>query len=544
MSARARVLGAFVLAMSASAPSCAPSTFANLTGGESEDRGIAPHSGQPSVDPTLEAPRPISPLSVSWVNTSRPRLRWELPKGQSGAIVELSPSRDFKPVEQVKRFVGTGEELVVPEDLEPGFWFWRLKGRTEESEGYATSPVWEVLVRGPGRHGASDVPSGGINDFNGDGEPDLNIVGVETSPEQEEFPIFMTLLGQPGGRFTPQFALWKEIYEPAMALSGALDINGDGFSDFVATLRFPSEVNPESLGHEALFVFHGGSGPGNFNLDDSQGDTFVFSFTVLPRLESAGDVDGDGYGDVVASFEETTLLTFGSTYSLRTMTPLVNYEPSRPILPFTGVDLDGDGRSDIVRGALASSEPGVVVRVTSGPSGFASSPAASNDLSAKPATAFASGDFDGDGDPEVACATTIDGLPAVCVYSAKASAMTSRSCWISDKPLPGFGESLVAADIDEDGRDEILVPSSAKILVVRHEGIGFVGEDTSFSATSLDGSFVPRLALIHPGRPGKARWAVYGADRQSLHIFLGTTILQTFEVKDDPYLTRFGEDIR
>ncbi|MBX3222663.1 MAG: VCBS repeat-containing protein [Labilithrix sp.] len=172
------------------------------------------------------------------------------------------------------------------------------------------------------------------------------------------------------------------------------------------------------------------------------------------------------------------------------------------------------------------------------------------------ATALTSGDFDGDGVTDVAFSTVVDGKPAVCAYSANSDSMTMRSCWGPDawwgegKPAPdaaaveGFGVSLAAGDLDGDGKDEILVASASGIVVLTHHGAGFTSDSTSFTATAIPGSFGSRVAMIHPGRPTKAKWAVYGADAKSINIFTGTEMTQKIDVSKDETIMSVGVSIR
>ena len=174
-----RLLLVAALALGACA---APSSYDGLAGGTKEDASVT-------------APRPVSPISVSLIASSRPRLRWDLdtntgaPATLTGAVVEMSRTRDFS--NDVKRFAAKGIELVVPEDLEPGIWFWRLKGEAGGSLGTTPSAVWEMLVRGPAAHGSSDTPTRSMVDMNGDGEPDLLVGAISNDsrrPSPSPFP--------------------------------------------------------------------------------------------------------------------------------------------------------------------------------------------------------------------------------------------------------------------------------------------------------------------------------------------------------------------
>lgn len=564
MTTPARVLRASVLAMTASAAACAPSTFDNLTGGAldapADDPIGAPHGGDARVDPSLPAPRPVSPLSVTWVNTAKPRFRWELARGTTGAVVELSRTRDFGA--EVQRFIATGGELVLPEAVEPGIWFWRLKGRGIDSEGVLSSPVWEVLVRGPGLAGASDSPNGGILDLDGNGEPDLNVVimAVGEKPEDPLVPVLFTLLGQPGGKynlFDERSAIGGALLHPDPALGGAIDVDGDGYSDTPFAEIF---TNPEDLSEKdgAVFVVHGGPTGMSTDKDRAHGYLDTPLFEELPHLDAAGDVNGDGYGDIGASFLDLGFAMLGGPKGARTMMVFAQQDRALGAAALAGgCDLDGDGLSDVVVASSDTSSPiryarGTVDRFTA-----LASPTFGGVMSVPSrASALTSGDFDGDGTTDVAFTTLVDGKPAICAYSVESESMTMRSCWGPDawwgdaEPAPddatrdGFGLSLAAGDLDGDGKDEILVASASGIVALTHHGVGFTAEGTSFEAAAIPGSFAPRVAMIHPGRPTKAKWAVYGADAKSIHVFTGTETTQKIDLSKDQYFLAVGASIR
>lgn len=564
MTTPARVLRASLLAMTASAAACAPSTFDDLTGGApvepADDTIGAPHGGDTVVDPNLPAPRPVSPLSVTWVNTAKPRFRWALAKGTTGAVVELSRTREFGA--EVRRFTATGGELVLPEAVEPGVWFWRLKGRGVDSEGVFTSPVWEVLVRGPGLAGASDAPNGGIVDLDGNGEPDLNVVimAVGEKPEDPLEPVLFTLLGQPGGKynlFDEKSAIGGLLSHPDPAIGGAIDVDGDGYSDMPFAEIFTNPDDPSER-DGAVFVVHGGPSGMSTDKDRAQGYLYTPLFETLPHLDAAGDVNGDGYGDIAASFLDVGFATLGGPKGARTMMIFAQQDPALGAAPIAGgCDLDGDGISDVV---IASSDTSSPIRYARGSvDRFAAlaSPTFGGVMSVPSrARALTSGDFDGDGKTDVAFSALVDGKPAVCAYSVESDSMTMRSCWGPDawwgdgKPAPddavaaGFGLSLAAGDLDGDGKDEILVASTSGIVALTHHGVGFTADDTSFVAAAIPGSFAPRVAMIHPGRPTKARWAVYGADAKSIHVFTGTETTQKIDLSKDQYFLAVGDSIR
>lgn len=550
---------AALLAMTTSM-ACAPSTFDNISGAptakETEAGPFNPHSSQsPSIDPNLKAPRQISPISVSWVNTLRPKLRWELAEGLTGAVVELSRTRDFKG--EVQRFVGTGSELVVPMDLAPGFWFWRLKGRANTVEGATKddSVVWEFLVRGGGPNGASDSVNGSIVDMNGDGEPDLVISDQEKNPDDEAIPprnFEWVFLARPDHTFAPWDQNGAQGWGAArldFALAGGIDVDGDGFSDLVHADLYPSPSDPKTDWGEVQT--HYGS-PTGFDFERTysvQGYVPTPMFAQLPVVQTAGDMNGDGYGDFSVSFPDHAFASLGTKMGAGPMLlfppVFVDVKPTTPNALAGGCDLDGDGFSDV---AIASTIPTSPIGYARGTherlEGLVSVTVGDIAASGK-ATALTTGDFDGNGVTEIAFSTVVKdsagaSFAAVCVYTPNTGALMADHCWKSTAALDGFGSSLVAGDLDLDGRDDIVVASTTGIVV-----IGKKKDGPGFEETPVPGKFLPNVTMIHPGRPDLARWAAIGADSKSITIFRGKSeISQVIDISTDRRIVKLGSAIR
>ena len=153
------------------------------------------------------------------------------------------------------------------------------------------------------------------------------------------------------------------------------------------------------------------------------------------------------------------------------------------------------------------------------------------------AMSFASGDFDGDGLADLAFVTTQDGKPAVCFMSAtEPEEKVNVVCHVPAAAPAGFAASIIACDVDGDGRDEVLVGSTS-------EGVDILRRTANtVLAEHLATAHGTQLATVHPGRPGAAVWAATRADGTSVAIFKGTASVTTLAPFGDA--SRFGRFVR
>jgi hypothetical protein len=559
------VSSAIVLAVVAA---CAPSTFDGLTGGEELGKKNFEHpfgndAGAP--DPSLKKrdPRPISPLSGTWVNTSRPKLTWKLEDGTSGANVELSRTRDFTNPE---KYVATGSEHTVERDLEPGIWFWRLQARSTTPDGISHDgvtygPIWEVLVRGKAKNQTKDnvAGHGGIVDLDADGVPDLMVSFRSHEPMDDtgtsfyDFPTAIGLIGVGGlgnpaafDPFDPYKLYWSDAGSDSPAFGGGVDMDGDGYGDVLVADTWSAD-NPDApylgVGGSVVPLFggppydpskpNGGLNEGDDDDDADAGSDYsedyygykiaTQPFTKVPVL-AAGDFNGDGWGDVAAIFDDVALTMQGNDDGLAfTFFPFESPGPSAPsTFAVAAGDFDGDGLSDLGYTPFDAIAP---VRLWQGSAArYSVSPylTVGSDIALPSrATAVATGDFDGDGFDELAFATTIGGKAAVCVHSIASATLTAHACWISDASPTGFGTTLGAGDTDGDGVDEIFVGGTNGITILTHAGVGYADDTSTFTATAVSGPYSSHFSVFYPGRPGKAQWAVYGTDNHTLYVVEG-----------------------
>jgi len=233
--------------------------------------------------------------------------------------------------------------------------------------------------------GIGDIDADGLADMAigkwGFGQPGKVYVYTRTSPT----PTF-TIDG-------PSFFEWL-----GLALSGAGDVDGDGYDDFVVGAGFASSGG-------TVLVFSGATHQLLFELNGQALNAHTFGRAVA----SAGDLDGDGMDDlwIGAPATDIPLISGGKVFAysvaktqvLFSINGKVAHELFGDSLANAG-DVDGDGTADVVIGGQADVESGVV-RAHSGKTGamlFQLNGAPGDHLGVAVAGA---GDVDGDGRADV-----------------------------------------------------------------------------------------------------------------------------------------------
>ncbi len=334
-----------------------------------------------------DAPRALAPISLGDVTQRRPTLRWALPAGIDGAVVELCRDRACTSVIETLRVTGTSARPTADLPARSTV-FWRMRGRVGTVERSGMSPTWIFHVPAMSASTAVDTSFNPHFDINGDGFDDL-VVGAREV--------------RPGGRVGTASvfygsATWTQpaagtVRTPDRLLEGgeasgvfgfsvasAGDINGDGYADLVVGT---SDADPGGRsGAGTATVFYGSATwtrpvAGTARTPDrllegvASGDMFGWS------VAGVGDVDGDGYADLVVGARSadpggrsgagTASVFYGSATwtqpaagSARSPDRLL--EGASVDDDFGGTvasagDVNGDGYADLVVGA-AGADPG------------------------------------------------------------------------------------------------------------------------------------------------------------------------------------------
>jgi len=325
-------------------------------------------------------------------------------------------------------------------------------------------------------------------DINNDGYSDFVITQpTYSSVDHVECGRAVVFLGSSSGPQATSYQLigTQDNAHLGMAVSTAGDVNGDGFSDIIVGVPDYTTTN----GHEGVaYLYYGAS---SF---DTTSDWFAFGETqngnFAASLSFAGDVNGDGYADIVIgepgftgtlSAEGRALMWLGSAagpalgtggnadWTTSSATAGAHYGSSVA----TAGDVNGDGYADIIVGApdytFNYNEEGAAFAFYGGadhPSGIAGWGIESNWTNADLGFSVgAAGDVNGDGYADIIVGapyydSTFSNEGAVLLYLGSAQGPGTVSDWFARGGQGDVNFGFVATsagDINGDGFSDVII---------------------------------------------------------------------------------------
>jgi len=361
----------------------------------------------------------------------------------------------------------------------------------------------------------------GAGDVNGDGYDDV-IVGAWHYDAGETdggaaFVFYGSATGIANG--TPATANTRLVADQASAemgfsVAGAGDVNGDGYDDVIVGAV---QYHTGEIGEGAAFIFHG-SAAGIADANPATANTRITGAQAGARLglsAAAGDVNGDGYDDVIVGAhtfdageadEGAAFVFLGGAAGIADATPATAHArlEGDQAEAWMGVsvdgagDVDGDGYDDVIVGArrydVKESDEGMAFVFHGSAEGIADgNPAtARTRLAGDQAGAWmghsvaGAGDINGDGyDDVIVGASRYDaGKPdtgAVYLFLGSASGIANAdpsgayAAFEADQPNAHMGYGAAGAgDVNGDGFDDIVLGIYQYDCGQRNEGAAFV----------------------------------------------------------------------
>ena len=246
-----------------------------------------------------------------------------------------------------------------------------------------------------------------------------------------------------------------------------------------------------------------------------------------PYKIAVADLDGDGKLDLIVSMLATSIIsvfqntTVGPGASL-SLGPRIDLPVGADCRSARAVDLDGDGRLDIVTANYGDSTLSIIKNLSSPGNLSTNSFAPRLDLPA-PSQPYdlAIGDLDGDSQPDIALAAYGQILAVYCNHVA-GGLLQTNSFARTDFPAPPDTDTIELADIDGDGRLDVLVGAIHPLNMAVYRNLGGLPFTTNSLAERVEfstGHWTHNLAVADFNGDGQPDVAAVGELESYLSIF-------------------------
>jgi hypothetical protein len=296
--------------------------------------------------------------------------------------------------------------------------------------GDGTFKPQQQFATGSGPYGVA------VADINGDGIPDL----VVSNYNDNSISI---LLGNGNGTFQPQTVIPNVGALPSALALGALDnrvnANGDPILDIVVTLQGDNKV--------AVLM---GNGAGTFGAPET------YDTGSAPTGVALADFNQDGHLDVVVTNRADNNVGVFLGNGDGTFQSQQTFAVGRQPFSVAAVDVTGDGIPDII--TANASDSTVSLLVGNGDGTF--QPQSPFALGKRPYSVVVA-DVSGDGKPDTITANYNNGTVSVRLGNGNGSFQAPQTFDVGDPNHLGRPLALTLADLNNDGRADLVVANSA-----------------------------------------------------------------------------------
>ena len=430
-------------------------------------------------------------------------------------------------------------------------------GQTDEGRAFvyfgssaslATTPAWTAESDQANAHFGASVASAG--DVNGDGYGDV-VVGAPLldGTVTDGGKAYVYLGTNSGPATTPAWSVssFNTSVQFGFSVSSAGDVNGDGYSDVIVGAV---GYDAGGVNEGAAFVYFG-SATGLSSVANWSAESMQATAQFGNSVAGAGDVNGDGYDDVIIGAplytngqndEGAIFLYYGSSSGLGPNgTPAnadwafeSNLSGSRlGVRVASAGDINGDGFADIVAGAYTyggNLVPRGRVYVFKGSGTVPTAPTtieSDQDYSDLGYAVAGAGDVNGDGFSDIIVSArhysngnTNEGR--VYVFNGSRNGIVTTPAWQAegDQDSTEFGYRVASAgDVNGDGYSDVIIGAPFYDNGLHDEGKVFV-------------YFGSKTGLGPNGTPANADWS---AESNQINAAMGSSVASAGDVNGDGY---------
>ncbi|QKJ29379.1 VCBS repeat-containing protein [Mucilaginibacter mali] len=370
-----------------------------------------------------------------------------------------------------------------------------------------------------------------FNDIDGDGKPDLLV--EDGDKVLYIYPNIASAGKVTKASFGPPVSIQVASNSPITSINSA-DMNGDGKPDVL-------------IGYDSgkILILLNNSRPGNFSFGAIAG----YKNQDGNYYNLVADVDLDGKLDIGRLSPSTASLITNLIldYSYMSADPYKGRTVSNQGSPggMAIADVDGDGRPDLIVTERDKAVVSVYQNVSDQP--LYGNP----NYNLAPKVSFATGtapyaikvaDIDGDGNPDLVIASQ----SANEVYVLRNTAVKGSISASSFAPKAVYnttaaGAALSIADIDGDGKPDIVVNTSAGISILRNQATaGTIGAASFAPHTDIAGTLAGRVEMVDVDGDGLPDIAGLNSTTKAIVIYRNDPLSATLQIKASTGKTIFN----